>query len=519
MQLRPRVRLDPEPERVGLENIDPAHFDVVIVDEFHHAAAPSYRALLERVSPVELLGLTATPERSDGLPVLDWFDNRIAAELRLWDAIDQHRLVAVRLLRHPRRPRPARDPLASAGEATTSRGSRTSSRRPTPGRGRSSPSWAAHVDDVSAHARARVLRQRRARALHGARLQRSRASAPRRLGRQSRRGAPCGPRRPRGATRQRGVLGRPLQRGRRRAGGRHAPAAASDRQPDPVPAAAGPRPAPQPSARPSARCSTSSAATAPSSGSTAASAPCSAAAARTSPEQIERGSPFCRRAATWSSTASRRTSSCRTSATPCRRAGPPRSRSSGSSRPRRGHHAGRLSRSDRPGARGRLRRQRSPGRDLRSDAGLRVAARRARTKRSLRRACGRLLHVDDAARIEAYRRLLLAAEAPAAESLSVRDRRLLRMLVASRGRAARSEGRRASNEGCGRPVGAPAGSRRAPRAPRRARDRDSSTFTRSFRLTPTCRCRCTRATRASRSWRRSASGEAAPMCAPWQTGV
>jgi superfamily II DNA or RNA helicase/HKD family nuclease len=76
----------------GLSNLDPAHFDVVIVDEFHHAAAPSYRALLDHVQPVELLGLTATPERSDGLPVLSWFDNRIAAELRLWDAIDQHRL-------------------------------------------------------------------------------------------------------------------------------------------------------------------------------------------------------------------------------------------------------------------------------------------------------------------------------------------------------------------------------------------------------------------------------------------
>jgi superfamily II DNA or RNA helicase/HKD family nuclease len=76
----------------GFGALDPGHFDVVIVDEFHHAAAPSYRALLEHVRPIELLGLTATPERSDGLPLLDWFDNRIAAELRLWDAIDQHRL-------------------------------------------------------------------------------------------------------------------------------------------------------------------------------------------------------------------------------------------------------------------------------------------------------------------------------------------------------------------------------------------------------------------------------------------
>jgi superfamily II DNA or RNA helicase/HKD family nuclease len=77
----------------GLENLDRAHFDVVIVDEFHHAAASTYRRLLDHVRPIELLGLTATPERSDGLPVLDWFEGRIAAELRLWDAIDQHRLV------------------------------------------------------------------------------------------------------------------------------------------------------------------------------------------------------------------------------------------------------------------------------------------------------------------------------------------------------------------------------------------------------------------------------------------
>lgn len=77
----------------SLGSLDPAHFDVVVVDEFHHAAAPSYRILLDRVRPRELLGLTATPERADGLPILDWFEGRISAELRLWDAIDQHRLV------------------------------------------------------------------------------------------------------------------------------------------------------------------------------------------------------------------------------------------------------------------------------------------------------------------------------------------------------------------------------------------------------------------------------------------
>ena len=77
---------------VDLDDLAADHFDIVIVDEFHHAAAPSYRKLLEHVNPRELLGLTATPERSDGLPILHWFDDRIAAELRLWDAIDQQRL-------------------------------------------------------------------------------------------------------------------------------------------------------------------------------------------------------------------------------------------------------------------------------------------------------------------------------------------------------------------------------------------------------------------------------------------
>lgn len=77
----------------GVESIPPDHFDVVIIDEFHHAAAASYRRLLNHLEPQELLGLTATPERSDGLPVLHWFGDRIAAELRLWDAIDQQCLV------------------------------------------------------------------------------------------------------------------------------------------------------------------------------------------------------------------------------------------------------------------------------------------------------------------------------------------------------------------------------------------------------------------------------------------
>lgn len=71
-----------------LATLAPDAYDVVVVDEFHHAAADSYEALLRHLQPKVLLGLTATPERADGRSVLGWFDGRVAAELRLWDALD-----------------------------------------------------------------------------------------------------------------------------------------------------------------------------------------------------------------------------------------------------------------------------------------------------------------------------------------------------------------------------------------------------------------------------------------------
>ena len=64
-------------------------YDYIIVDEFHHAAAPTYQKLLEYFQPKILLGLTATPERMDGKSVLGYFNNRIAAEIRLPEAIDR----------------------------------------------------------------------------------------------------------------------------------------------------------------------------------------------------------------------------------------------------------------------------------------------------------------------------------------------------------------------------------------------------------------------------------------------
>ncbi|WP_425307788.1 DUF3427 domain-containing protein [Ammonicoccus fulvus] len=70
-----------------ITSIEPKAFEIVVIDEFHHAAAKSYQAILEHLEPVELLGLTATPERADGFDIRHYFDQRTAVELRLWDAL------------------------------------------------------------------------------------------------------------------------------------------------------------------------------------------------------------------------------------------------------------------------------------------------------------------------------------------------------------------------------------------------------------------------------------------------
>lgn len=68
------------------------YFDFIIIDEVHHAAAESYREIFTYFEPKILLGLTATPERMDGLSILDYFGNRIAASIRLPEAIDRNLL-------------------------------------------------------------------------------------------------------------------------------------------------------------------------------------------------------------------------------------------------------------------------------------------------------------------------------------------------------------------------------------------------------------------------------------------
>ncbi|WP_371538107.1 DUF3427 domain-containing protein [Streptomyces sp. NBC_00466] len=76
-----------------LDQLNPDHFDVIVIDEFHHGTSPTYRKILDHFRPMQLLGLTATPERMDGRNIQDeFFDGRIAAEMRLWEALEKELL-------------------------------------------------------------------------------------------------------------------------------------------------------------------------------------------------------------------------------------------------------------------------------------------------------------------------------------------------------------------------------------------------------------------------------------------
>ena len=68
------------------------YYDFIIIDEVHHITANSYRPILNYFKPKVLLGLTATPERMDGANILEDFCNRIAAEIRLPEALNQRLL-------------------------------------------------------------------------------------------------------------------------------------------------------------------------------------------------------------------------------------------------------------------------------------------------------------------------------------------------------------------------------------------------------------------------------------------
>ncbi|MCT4797234.1 DEAD/DEAH box helicase family protein [Exiguobacterium profundum] len=72
-----------------MEQYDPEQFDLIIVDEFHHSAAPSYRRVLDYFQPKFLLGLTATPDRLDGGDVYALCDDNVAFQMHFTEAIEE----------------------------------------------------------------------------------------------------------------------------------------------------------------------------------------------------------------------------------------------------------------------------------------------------------------------------------------------------------------------------------------------------------------------------------------------
>ena len=257
----------------GVTNIPADTYDIVVIDEFHHAEAPTYRRLLDHLTPTR----AARPHRD------------------------------ARARRRHRRPRRsstvARPPSCGCGTPWAT----TCSARSTTSPSRTAPTFAAHQlepgrydeDELSTvytgnharaaivlaaaarqgdrpwrDARARLLRQRRPRRVHGRRAstmpasRRSRSAVTR-----PRSNAPARARRPRDATSQRPFRRRPVQRGPRSARRRHGAVPPTHRERDDLPAAARSRTASYAATRPCSRSWTSSDTTARSSGSTRSCAP------------------------------------------------------------------------------------------------------------------------------------------------------------------------------------------------------------------------------------------------------
>lgn len=80
----------------NLDRIPADHFDYIVIDEFHHAAADSYRKVIDHFRPKFLLGLTATPERMDNKDVFVLCDYNVVYEIDLREAIERQYLCRFR---------------------------------------------------------------------------------------------------------------------------------------------------------------------------------------------------------------------------------------------------------------------------------------------------------------------------------------------------------------------------------------------------------------------------------------
>ncbi|MFI3253813.1 MAG: DEAD/DEAH box helicase [Eubacteriales bacterium] len=81
-----------------LTDFTPEHFAYIVVDECHHAASKTYQQIFSYFKPQFILGLSATPERSDGQDMLELFQN-VAHKMDLKTAVEREILVPVRCIR------------------------------------------------------------------------------------------------------------------------------------------------------------------------------------------------------------------------------------------------------------------------------------------------------------------------------------------------------------------------------------------------------------------------------------
>ena len=72
-----------------LKKYNPDDFDCIIIDEVHRAGAESYQRIIDYFKPKFLLGMTASPERTDGYDLYNLFHHNIVYEIRLEQALDE----------------------------------------------------------------------------------------------------------------------------------------------------------------------------------------------------------------------------------------------------------------------------------------------------------------------------------------------------------------------------------------------------------------------------------------------
>lgn len=77
---------------IHLKNFPENYFDYIIIDEVHHGGAKTYQTVINYFKPKFLLGMTATPERTDDFDIYELFNHNIAYEIRLYDALRENLL-------------------------------------------------------------------------------------------------------------------------------------------------------------------------------------------------------------------------------------------------------------------------------------------------------------------------------------------------------------------------------------------------------------------------------------------